>query len=375
MIREITVFTNGESSEISTWSNVPYFFTETLIRKGIKVNRVNIYPKYKSELYFNRYAVKILNRIYRRQNTYNYFRTALHFYRTRKLIKKAIRKYPDSDVFLFLTFSFSAAGLTEKKIVQFGDWTYSYYFRYFKNREPNWFEKKSVAREHSQIEGSDLALALFPAIAEDLNTQFSTPVKYLGNVINALHKPDREEILELKKKSASILFVGSAKYIEGARALVEAFKTVLKHQSEAELHFIGFESEDFTSLPENVYCHGYLDKAVKEQQQLYYKLVKNAKVFVNTTPKWGSFSSSLEAMYFYTPVIVTPYQEFTETFGKDFRGGYFCEDNSGLADFIIEMFESDTYISTCIEAHEAVKDFTWDAYIDKFLSETENIKK
>ncbi|HEX7868996.1 MAG TPA: hypothetical protein VF455_02690, partial [Chryseobacterium sp.] len=147
MIKEITVFTNGESSEISTWSNVPFFFTETLMKKGIKVNRVNMYPKYKYEVYFNNYFIKILNRLYKIHNTYNYFRSLMHFYRTRKLIKQAIKRYPDSDVFMFLTFSFSAAGLTQKKIVQFGDWTYDYYFRYFKNREPNWFEKKSINRE------------------------------------------------------------------------------------------------------------------------------------------------------------------------------------------------------------------------------------
>lgn len=375
MIKEITVFTNGESSEISTWSNVPFFFTETLMKKGIKVNRVNIYPKYKSEFYFNNYLVKILNRLYKRQNTYNYFRSLLHFYRTRKLIKRSIKKYPDSDVFMFLTFSFSAAGLTQKKIVQFGDWTYDYYFRYFLNREPNWFEKKSIQRENSQVEGSNLSLALFPAIAEDLNTKFNTPVKYLGNVINALYEPNEEEILELKKKSKSILFVGSLKYIEGARALVEAFKIIQTKIPESSLHFVGFKTEDFQTLPENVYCHGYLNKSIEEQKQLYYELVKNAKVFVNTTPKWGSFSSSLEVMYFYTPIIITPYKEFTETFGKEFKGGYFCNDNAELANTIIKLIESENYLVTCMNAHNLVQNFTWDRYIDKFLSEIENIKK
>lgn len=375
MIKEITVFTNGESSEISTWSNVPFFFTETLMKKGIKVNRVNMYPKYKYEVYFNNYFIKILNRLYKRHNTYNYFRSLMHFYRTRKLIKQAIKRYPDSDVFMFLTFSFSAAGLTQKKIVQFGDWTYDYYFRYFKNREPNWFEKKSINRENSQIEGSDLSLALFPAIAEDLNAKFSTPVKYLGNVINAVYEPNRDEILELKKKSNSILFVGSMKYIEGARALIEAFKIILKQNPESTLHFVGFKTEDFSTLPNHVYCYGYLDKAVPKEQELYYELVKNAKVFVNTTPKWGSFSSSLEVMYFYTPIIITPYQEFIETFGNEFKGGYFCNDNAELASTITKLIESEKYLVTCMNAHDAVQDFTWDRYIDKFLSEIENIEK
>src|SRR5512141_2155738 len=42
--REITVFTCGDSSKPRTWSNIPYFFTQTLISKGLKVNRVDISP-------------------------------------------------------------------------------------------------------------------------------------------------------------------------------------------------------------------------------------------------------------------------------------------------------------------------------------------
>lgn len=43
-IKEINVFTNGDALKLSTWSNFPYFFTETLEEKGIKVNRINIQP-------------------------------------------------------------------------------------------------------------------------------------------------------------------------------------------------------------------------------------------------------------------------------------------------------------------------------------------
>jgi hypothetical protein len=43
-LKEINVFTYCNASKLSTWSNVPYFFTETLEEKGIKVNRINIQP-------------------------------------------------------------------------------------------------------------------------------------------------------------------------------------------------------------------------------------------------------------------------------------------------------------------------------------------
>ena len=291
MIKEITVFTNGDSAEISTWSNVPYFFTETLMKKGIKVNRVNIYADEfipsPSKTLIDNYLSKILNRIYKKNNTYNYFQSPFHFRKTRKLIQQSINTYPDSDVFLFLTFSFSAAGLTNKKIVQFGDWTYDYYFKYFQNREPNWFEKQSINRENAMIGGSDLVIALFPAVAEYLKNTYSTSVKYLGNVINSVYTPNKLELQELKKKSKNFLFIGSKKYILAARSLISAFEKVQKSEPEAQLHFIGLQEDDFENLPNNVFCYGYLNKANEEECKMYYDLVKNARAFVNPSEKWG----------------------------------------------------------------------------------------
>lgn len=40
--KEVIFFTKGDSADISTWSNVPYFFTRTLEEKGVTVHRVNM---------------------------------------------------------------------------------------------------------------------------------------------------------------------------------------------------------------------------------------------------------------------------------------------------------------------------------------------
>jgi hypothetical protein len=63
-----------------------------------------------------------------------------------------------------------------------------------------------------------------------------------------------------------------------------------------------------TAVPRNFFC--YLDKGSDAHRALYYPLFKEARMFINTTPKWSSFSASVEAMYFYTPVVITLYKEF-----------------------------------------------------------------
>lgn len=83
----------------------------------------------------------------------------------------------------------------------------------------------------------------------------------------------------------------------------------------------------------------------------------------------GGYSSTVEAMYFYTPVIVSPYDDFVNEFGKDIDFGIYNEkyDSSVLAKNIEAIFNSGDYENMCLNAHERVKDYTWDNYVDKIL--------
>lgn len=368
-IKEVTVFTNGDSQKISTWSNVPYFFTETLTAKGIKVNRVDISPSHFLAKVYNQMflrAIKATNR----NTTYDYFRSFVHYANVRFRIKKALERYKNSDANIFLTFSFSSVGLTNKPTILFCDWTYDHYFKYFLNRDPDLFERSCISREDTQIEGSDLVFPLFPGVADYMKSRYENKnIFYLGNVVNSLLRVAEFEILEKKLASHNILFIGSTKYIEGAKYLIQAYTALKEKYPHLLLNIVGVQEKDFVRLPDGVNCYGYLDKAKEEDRELYYSLLMKSKVFVNTTPKWGAFSATLEAMYFYTPVVVTPYDEFVETFGLDINFGYYCENNSieFLSSKISNIFESKSYESLCVNAHESVRDYSWSSYIDKIL--------
>lgn len=374
-IREVTVYSNGDSRKISTWSNVPYFFIETLISKGIKVNRVDLSPSFFLKAIFKLSLEKILKVIYK-NSTYYYFRSLIHFTDLRYRIRKAIRQYPNADANIFLTFSFSSAGLTDKPSIQFCDWTYDYYFKYFLDREPNYFEQQSIKRENAQIEGSDLIFPLFPSVMKHMKKTYENEnIYYLGNVVNTLHEVAEIDILASKDNSNNILFIGSKLYIKGAVALIQAFEKILQYLPQLHLHIIGMDAVDFRSLPKSVICHGYLDKGKNDDQALYYKLLREAKLFVNTTPKWGAFSATIEAMYFYTPVITSPYDDFVDTFGRNIDFGYYCEQNSPglIEENIMKIFSNNSYKSLCVNAYKSVEGFTWKNYIDKLIQISEDI--
>lgn len=366
---EIMVFTNGDSAAISTWSNVPYFFTETLIAKGVKVNRVNIRT---SKILKTLYRISIWQILKRTKNhdAYEYYRTKIHDWNINFKIKNAVKKYQNSDAFLFLSFSFSAKKYSNKPTILFGDWTFDHYFSYFKNRKPGVLENEFVERENQHIENADLVFVLFPKVAEYMKTKYQNPnIHYIGNVINSKINSAENEILEKKKTSNKILFVGSSKYKVGADLLLKAFGILQQKNPDLELHFIGLKNTDFSNLPKNVFCHGYLNKEIEAERKLYYDLLENAKMYVNTTPKWSAFSATIEAMYFYNPILISPYDEFSQTFGEQNDFVNYSSDNNPeiLANDILTLYNHPNYIEICQRTHAAVKDFTWENYIDKFL--------
>ncbi|RYE17677.1 MAG: hypothetical protein EOP45_15390 [Sphingobacteriaceae bacterium] len=245
-LTEVNVFTDGDSSQISTWSNVPFFLTETLLAKGIKVNRINISSSPKLQSIFYSVAYRILTRI-NKQTSYTYLRSLIHFIDTRNKIAAAVKKYPNADADIFVTCSFSSKGLTKKPVALFFDWTYSYNIEYFTGNIPDFFERQAIKREDSQIMSADLLFPLFPSVAEYMNNRYkSKNIFYLGNVINSLYEVSAGDI-NVKNNSNSLLFVGSKKYIAGATSLIAAFKALKATYPALTLDIIGISTSDFSN--------------------------------------------------------------------------------------------------------------------------------
>ena len=368
-LKEVTVYTDGDSHKIATWSNVPYFLTNTFEAKGIKVNRVNIaFTRRKWQSLWN-ITAKIMNR----NTLYDYSRSSMRFFFTRCMIKKMTHRYNNSQADIFLTFSFSSAGFTSRPIILFGDWTYDHAIRYFRHRKPNALEKRVIFREDVQIRQADLVFALFPAVAEYMQNRYGKDkIFYLGNVINALYVPSEKSIHQ-KQKMMNLLFVGGESYKVGADTLIAAFRQLKPACPNLALHIIGMNADKWDNLPKDVFCYGYLDKGIDKERELYYKLFREATVFINTTPQWSAFSASVEAMYFYTPVIVSPGDEFVKTFGNSGYFGFYCEENSVelLKNNILNILNHKAYPELCLKAHEAVSTFTWDVYVDKMIEKIE----
>ncbi|MBZ9616150.1 glycosyltransferase [Clostridium estertheticum] len=368
MKKEILVFTQGDSSLVKTWSNVPYFFTTTLEKKGYIVHRINT-ERFK---FLTRCINKTMRVVFKSVtidvHTMNIYRKFVN-----KSMKKAISKYPNSDLIISTDFNYSGAQITNKiPSLVYCDWTYEYLITQIQNRKPNIIERRTIALQNKQVEISTYVIALFPRVCEYMRNIYKNKnIYYIGNVINSDLYDVKETIIDDKLTSSLIVFIGGYKYKAAAEALIKAIKLYnINNDRNVVLNIIGmkqtgFEDNEFTKW------HGYLDKNNSNQKKLYYDIIRKSKICINTYEQWSGFSSLVEAMYFYTPIITFPFGEMVETFGEKIKFGYYCKKNDAslIFEYISKIFNQDTkeYINMCLDAHKKVEDFTWDRYIDKLL--------
>jgi glycosyltransferase involved in cell wall biosynthesis len=280
--------------------------------------------------------------------------------------------YNAADVDLFLTYSAYIKN-KRREIWMLSDWSLEQFIQNQLKRPPYEKEMNYIQHELSCLRKADKIISLFPLSASFLSNRLHRTVDYMGsNVVNNYYNDTvSEKLIVQKRGKKSILFIGRSAYIDGAKVLLKAFKLLKAKDFPIELHFIGIEEKHLGIKGESdVFCYGYLRKENIMQCQKYYQLMCNATVFVNPCQEWGGYSSMIEAMYFYTPVVVAPYNEFVNEFGKNIGFGLYTTDDAiQLASNIrtIVFSHKEDYEMMAKNAHEAVKNYTWENYVDKLL--------
>lgn len=369
-MKKMLFFTYGDSSKPATWSNVPYLFSKTLEQKGIDVIRVNIAPNKYVNALFSKVFLKLLANFYS-DHKYSFIRTALYRFFANRIIRKAIKNYKP-DLCFFSNFDFIKPDNNIPTIL-FSDWTYDILIRERLSRPPYFFEKNFISHQEKAINSADLVISLFEKCAEKMSENYpNANVVFLGgNVVNSLYSGDviPSELIMKKKISNKILFIGGKHYKSGAQTLVNAFNVL--NDCQYELHIIGLTKSELENCSNKVYCYGYLDKNLEHSRDIYYKLISSAKYIVNPTPVWAGYSSTIEAMYFATPVIVPAYLEFVAEFGDNIDFGFYLRDSSEM--YLSEILKKalsltqTEYEVIAEKAHLRVKNYTWESYVDRFL--------
>lgn len=374
-MKEVIFFANGDPESAQTWSNVPKCFVDTLRKKGVVVHPVSLANESVQSIYDNffRRVLKVLLSWYDEPRYYGY--TWLHQWLGNRRVKKAVEAWPQADYCFFINYGFYNR-YSKIPSLLLSDWTDVISLRR-RGKPVARFQKRFCRQQQEAIEQAEHVISIFPLCAEEMRHLYPTAhIHYLGgNVINDLSGEalQPEEILHRKKESRRILFVGKPdRYKESAIKLIEAVGLLRSQQEYAdwELDIIGIGKGQLSFVPDYVHCHGFLHKDNPEECKKYYELLKGAKMIVNPTPKWAAYSSIIEAMYFYTPVVVSPFDDFVQEFGKEIGFGRYNKvfTGEGIAENVQAVIEATDYENLCRCAHSTVNDYTWDRYVDKILS-------
>lgn len=386
-MKEVLFFSCGDSRNASTWSNVPFCFVKSLEKKGILVHTVNICPYNLLNDIFDLFLRRVVDFLFLMKSRSVYFHYShICEYIGYRIIKKAIKQHPNVDLCFFIGYGFYNKYSNTPSIL-FGDWTTEQSFIVRKGVSVPYLWRRRCIQEENAITNAEYVISIFQNCAKWMKDRYhSLNIFHLGgNVINDLtsligwkmengiifYDDHAVDMIMHKKHAHVILFVGKPdRYKEGANTTISAFKLLKKEFPKLELHIIGMTKNDIGEDIEGVIYHGYLHKDKTNECILYYELLLNAKVIVNPTPMWAAYSSIIEAMYFYTPVIVSPFDEFVKDFGENISFGCYNYDFSvdSVAMNIRNVINNVEYQNYCLLAHEAVKDNTWDLYIKKILT-------
>ena len=386
-MKEVIFLTNGDANNANVWSNVPYCFSHALENNGTTVHRTDYSMPNLFVKFYDLVLRRFLYCLTFRKLKFPYLRTTrlFKFFAERK-IKKAILQYPQADLCLFMGYGFFNKWNKIPSLI-FSDWTTEMDIQ--KKRKPNFLEKRIIRQEEEAINHAQYVISLFPVCCEEMKKKYpKANIHFLGgNVINDLlnkslvsrsklqvsnEKADNtiivEDLIERKEKSKRLLFIGrKTTYLEAAKKLIEAYRLLKQEEQyrDLELDIVGCAESDFGSLPDGVTCYGFLNKSNERDRKTYYDLLLGAKVLVNVNPNWGAFSSTVEAMYYYTPVMVSPYQDFVKNFGKEIDFGVYNQDFTveSIANNIKSVINSENYTEMCNFAHEKVKTYTWENYV------------
>jgi len=304
-LTEITLFTRGDASKVSTWSGLPHGCAQALETLGITVHSVDTNPGRRT-----RRLLRIVHRLSRHlRRDDEWLRQIIVSRAERHIVAQACRSYPGSQCNLFLTFSFSSRGLSDLPTVHYCDQCFAELLEGSGRTSLTRGEKLRIAEEVAALKGAGLLVSTSTHCIEflrrhyGLRNVFGSPV-YGMNLTGYRGEPRPPFVQKLG--STDIVFVGSAIKNRGLDVLLEAFRRFSTSTGQAyTLHIVGFEQGAVPGDWPNTQWHGQLDKNAPDQARLYWRLLEQARMFVIPSRMGPPPGAILEAQYLGTPVITT----------------------------------------------------------------------
>lgn len=286
----LNLFTLGDCTNVNTWSNLPYYFYQSLrVQHSVTVRPVNLVPPQTASyrafsrlMAFRTRAIRLIHS----DHQYDPLRSALYHAVVNRRLRFTVGRHSDVDLNLFLTFSFSSYQYARVPVVHYCDRTYEHHLEET-GRTPTRSDRDFIRIEQNNIENADLVLSTDQICCDFINSRYKPKRAFcLRPGINTqtdVQDPDR--LIARKESSTDILFIGRGAYKRGVDILIRAFKMFNdRHARRFTLHIVGVQPvelpQELRGTDPKIRFYGYLDRSNPGDFRLYDDLVCAAKIFV-----------------------------------------------------------------------------------------------
>ena len=150
-IRRVILCADGDSTDINSWSNIPFLLAAELERRGIELIRINLQAPW------------LLRRLWRYglgwRHKLRHWHTSVDFYRSRTnhgfttwRLNQAVHRHGRPGTILINLSISTAPTRSAIPVVLLSDWSYHHYISERLGRQPDRAERATIARDSAAIE-------------------------------------------------------------------------------------------------------------------------------------------------------------------------------------------------------------------------------
>lgn len=375
---QVNLFTIGDSTDINTWSNLPFFFSDGLLKNGVALQRVDLVPtgdpRYDMARFLRRQSSRIRRRLTGRKPPYDFCRDRLGWKLAQNRIRGAVRRFPDADLHVFLTFNFSSHRHSSVPVVHLCDITYEQLLE-DTGRTPTADDRRWIDNEIENLRNARRVFATSRKCCDFIRDRYG-----LGHVrlfdyginLNLDVREPADILLGRKWASHRLLCIGRGVHKRGIDILVDALALLNKRRPEpVELDLVGVMPHELPRADRHVTCHGYLDKGDPEQLRAYTRLLLDDTLFAMPMREGPPPGVVHEAALASTPVLISNIWNADEMV-KHGETGLLVDDVTPetIAAAIDSLFaDRPRWERMALRAHEHVAHRSWERTVRQFLSE------
>jgi glycosyltransferase involved in cell wall biosynthesis len=373
----INLFTDGDCTDLNTWSGVPYYFHRNLLASSIDVRPFDLNPESAMYPIFNRIMTVRQRAIQtvRPAESWDPLRSRSFHLLVNRRLRNIVEHHSDVDLNVFLTFTFSTYPYAPVPVVHYCDRTYEHYLEDV-GRTPTRKDHLFIDVERRNIENAALVLTTGKLCGDFIKSRYNAKRVFClrAGARTDVHVLDPERLVAEKENSRDILFIGRGAHRRGVDILLKAFTMFNERNgNDFTLHLVGIQPnelpEELRAQGPSVKFYGFLDKTVSTDLQRYNKLLRSAKLFVMPM-RPGPFPGVIKEVQLHcTPVIVCGMQGVSETLIHDHDSvlvdSLQPEAFAGQMERLVK--HSSVWRQLALNAHFARQSCTWSNTVGEFM--------